>query len=471
MIGQILNKVQRGSSIKSELHSLLNSKRARDANAREDYYIGIHYEAQNDQLVHTRSGKYLYEKRDDEVRFDVVSNFIKEIVDVITDHCIGSSDEGIGLTVQGGQERELKQEIKLDKALRDGFEDMSKHGEAVLRLRKEEDETLRLSVEEYATVFPFYDLQGKLEGVIFCTTFTRDHLARLFDYRLQREIDTDEATYSELWTKENVFVFIDGVTQKQEQNPDNLNDFGFIPFWFVEANRNLSGEVAHSLTLQDEINKVISGDSFTHSLSAFPLLSASSSNDPVLLNNYFKRSGNSNKIEPRTLLPFEVRQIAGDGVPSTSIEYLQKLVNYIATVNGVPLSLLMGEGTESGEAKKQRLSRLIKKASLRRKILLPILQEIIKKILLLKNGQAVESSDIVITMPPIVESDMIAKLEQAMMKISLGVSKPTVLTELGYDYEEELAKVIEHQAKKEEKEIEEFTKVVAKKEKKSKAKN
>lgn len=471
VVDNIIEFLQKADYSKANaiISQYITSRHVQLANMREDYYDGVHYDRKNilGEGVKTRSGTFLYKPERGEVRLDIVANFIKEVVDITSEHCMGMShiNEEITVSCEGLDEAksdvldDFFEETDIDNLAQDVFEDLCKHTKSYIRLRQRTADEIttfssdyRLEVEDFAAVHPFYDLGNKLTGVMIAFNFDSKKLKSKFDSQLNTTTKSKYSTYAEIWTETECYILIDGKPVETAGNFGNVNQFGFIPFWEVEAGRSNLSDIENIISLQDAVNKSLSSNDIIEHVNAFAMF-CFDDNDEKNHEAYAAiLEQNSNKIplKPRSVIPMKLRQIQADGVPQTALQNLADNIERMCTTSGIPTSLLFGSdgGNESGKAKKIRLSRLIKKVNKRRKALTKALKSIVRKVTFLLFKENALAYEIEIGFPPIMEDDEKEKIDAAISKSTIGVSIPTLLKENGYDWEEEIGKQKEYDALK-----------------------
>lgn len=439
----------------AKLRDISTSVEVQMFNMYSDYYRGIHFikdlkiptdygHADQAYRITTRSGVELYDEVTSADKTLVKSNWCTPIIESIGDFTRGIADPII-ITTKDNQdvEKELQnvwKENKIDTFTHELAYECGIFGKSYIRLRQEaKGSPIKLSALDPAGVYEVIDpITGVRESVITWFLMDRAVAQRLFpDVGLFSGIA--EVIYCEEWDDMQVYKYIDG-QQVNETNAAgdarDMNPYGFIPVFEVPGSIYRSSDIHDTIALNDELNINLTYINEIFKYTAFPMLAPKGTfgpETPVLGAEQLKEV----EISPRTILPIPMERVEGKGVDQSVLEHIEKLKQDISVVSGVPMKLLMAEidGNISGVALERMLGSIAKQAEVRRNYIKQAYREVNKKILFLLGKQADVETDVVF--PPMVKVDEGEVLDSALKKQTLGVSRETILEELGYDYKEE----------------------------------
>lgn len=423
-----------------------------------DYYNGKHfsivgvsesdYSHQRIQSLRTRSGIELYDStKDDDYRVPVCSNWCRPIVQTIADFTRGV-DETIEITVGDAtgesQEQKTIQEVwkknQLEIFAHKTAQEAGVFGKTYLRFRggvqdplTKEVQPIKFYVLDPGGVYEIINpLSEETEGVINFFIINRKDAEKLFP-GVQIQNNKNEVYYCEEWDNKELNKFIDGV----HLNPaKNLNPYPFIPFVKIPANLAETSDINDVISLNDELNITLTYINEIFKYHAFPLYAPKGSG---LENNVLaKEQLKDIKISPKTIMNFPLERIEGKGVDASVIDHLDTLQKNIAIVSQVPIKLLTAEidGNTTGVALQRLMSGVMKKAEIRRDYIKEAFRKLNNMIISVGKGVYTEIES-EITFPDIIKIDTGARLDEAIKKQTLGISKETIFEELGYDFEEE----------------------------------
>lgn len=423
-----------------------------------DYYNGKHFSivgiSESDyshnrvQSLRTRSGIELYDNtKDDDYRVPVCSNWCRPIIQTIADFTRGV-DETIEITVGGAgvdpQEEKTVREVwkknQLEILTHKTAQEAGIFGKTYLRFRGGTKD--KLTGKTAPITFSLIDpggvheiinpLSEETEGYITYFVISRKNAEKLFpDVKINN--NKTEVYYAEEWSSTELNKFIDGI----HLNPDkNLNPYPFMPIVKVSGNLSESSDINDVISLNDELNITLTYINEIFKYHAFPLYAPKGSGieGNVLSADQLK----SVSISPKTIMNFPLERIEGKGVDQSVIEHLNTIQKNIALVSQVPIKLLTAEidGNTTGIALQRLMSGIIKKAEMRRGYIREAFRKLNNMIVSVGKGVYTEIES-EITFPDIVKMDTGERLDEAIKKQTLGISKETIFEELGYHYEEE----------------------------------
>jgi hypothetical protein len=414
-----------------------------------DYYKGDHFVKSNRYTtdygkrsfydVYTRSGIPVFDGNIKEEKVIVQSNWCRTVVDTIADYTRGVNED-IVVTADKGQEELEKvwSDNNINLLTRELAEETGKLGKTFLRLRqREKNGPYEIFYVDAGGVYPILNpITQDMEGVIYFFGISAADARRLYpDVDIKSNSDV---YYAEEWTKDNLYKFIDGV-QINEVNEllgtvRDGNPYEFIPFYEIKADTEAESDIVDVIPLNDELNMVLTYNHESLKYHAFPIYSPDGS---FTGNNLIPEASLAKvEISPRTILNFPAKRIEGAGIPDSVITYIQELKQEISINSGVPLKLLTADmdGNLSGVALQRLMSGVIKKAEMRRVYIKEAYKKLSKDILT-RSGLAEVEVDIIF--PDIIKIDTNERLDEAIKKQTLGISKETIFEELGYDYEDE----------------------------------
>jgi hypothetical protein len=231
--------------------------------------------------------------------------------------------------------------------------------------------------------------------------------------------------------------FLDGI----HINPDKyINPYKFIPFVEVKANVHAISDISDVISLNDQLNVTLTFINEILKYQAFPMLGPKgnyTSDFPALSQQSLKDI----EVSPRNIMPIPMERITSGGVDESVSRHIEQLEKDISIVSGVPIKLLTAElgGNMSGVALQRMMSNVVKQAEVRRNYITTAYKQVSNMVLQLLG----KTDEVEIIWPEIIKIDLKDKLDEALKKQTLGISKETILSELGYDYDEENSKVQE----------------------------
>lgn len=435
----------------SKIKSLATSKENQFYSLYFDYYNGDHFTKINDSStdygfnnvyrLETRSGISVFDTFSEEDRVPVKCNWCRPIVDNIADFTRGIN-EPIEVTSEDKEKdiQDIWKKNKIDIKTHEIAYETGIYGKTYLRIRRRE----KGSPIEIFNVDPgaVYEVKNPLtedtEAVIYFFAILKSDAKRIFEgVPIEGELD-GWVYYAEEWTDKQVFKFIDGI---QVESSKTLNPYGFVPFVEVKGNIYSVSDVHDVVSLNDEININLTYINEIFRYHAFPIYAPKGNYDGQ--NIIPPEALKEVEISPKTFLNFPTERIEGKGFDESMATHLENLKKDISVVAGVPLKLLMAEvdGNTSGIALQRMMSTIIKQAEQRRNYIADAYKKINGMILTLLGGNAEAETDILF--PDILKIDTNERLDEALKKQTLGISKETIFEELGYDYEEENSKMQE----------------------------
>lgn len=426
-----------------------------------DYYRGIHfirhsdastdYGRNNVNRITTRSGIELYDAVTAEDKVVVKSNWCTPIIESIGDFTRGVA-EPIMVSIKQDKDEFAKEEERLRQVWTENKIDTLTHelayecgifGKTYLRLRQEvKAGPITLTQADPTSVYEVKDpVSGKRESTINWFVIDRESARRRFP-GVTIASGTMELIYAEEWDDLLVYKYLDGelVSEKNDnQEVRDMNPYGFIPFFEVPGSIYRASDIHDAISLNDELNITLTYINEIFRYAAFPMLAPKGTfgpDTPIL----DKKQLAEVEISPKTILPIPMERIEGKGVDTSVLEHVEKLKQDIAVVSGVPMKLLMAEvdGNTSGIALERMLGAVVKQAEVRRSYIKEAYKEVNTAILTLLGLNTEVETDVIF--PEMVKVDMTDRLDEALKKQTLGISRETILDELGYDFEEEEGK-------------------------------
>lgn len=416
-----------------------------------DYYQGTHfiktditntnYGRNSVYRIATRSGIELFDTFTQEDKVVVKSNWCRPIIETIGDYTRGINEEIVVTAKEKEEEiQKIWQDNRIDTLTHEIAYQAGIFGKTYLRLRKVNDQWKIIKVnpdEIYENKNPF---TGEVESVLWFFEIDNEQARKMFPEVKIKEglFQKGFVYYCEEWTQKKVNKYLDGqeINEKNEEGlVKELNPYGFIPFVEVKGNIYNQSDIHDVISLNDELNITLTYINEIFKYSAFPMLAPKGTfdaNQPALS----KAQLNEVEVSPRTILPIPMERVSGEGVDQSVFKHIEQLEKDIAIVSGVPIKLLMAEinGNISGIALQRMMSSVMKQAEVRRNYIRDAYKKINQLIL------GVESE---INFPEITRVDMNERLDEMLKKQTLGISKKTIFSELGYNYEEEQAQVQE----------------------------
>lgn len=423
----------------SKLEALSTSEEIRRYLMYQDYYEGTHfvkstfyetdYGKKSSYNVETRSGNLLYDDAEDE-KVIVSSNWCRPVIDTIADYTRGvnedivieTSDTKLSDVWKNNQINTLTHELGYGAGI---------NGKTFLRFRQENEDIKLFQVDPTMVHEIFNPLTEERDGLIYFFSIDHETATRLFP---EFPINSEDGNvfYAEEWTDKNLYKFIDGILINGDKN---LNPYEFIPFFKIKADVYESSDIHDVIPLNDELNINLTYINEILKYGAFPMLGPKGTftNESPILD---KEKTKDMEISPRTIMPIPMERIASGGIDESVLSHLENLKKDISIVSGVPIKLLTAEldGSMSGVALQRMMGSVLKQAEIRRNYIREVYKEISDRILE-RLGES--STDVDIIFPEMVDIDLNEKLDESIKKDALGVSKKTILTELGYDYDEE----------------------------------
>lgn len=419
-----------------------------------DYYRGIHfvrssyttsdYDKSNNSRVTTRSGTELYDEHTSDDKVIVKSNWCAPIIETIGDYTRGVNEPIVINADQKEDElRQIWEDNKIDTMTHELAYEAGIFGKSFIRLKRDDAGQFTLKQLDPASVYECVDpITGNRDSVIFWFGMSKMTAKLMYPNLPLEGSSTGEVYYSEEWDNGLVYKYVDGY-QINEINDDgqvrDLNPYGFIPFFEVPGNIYRSSDIHDVISLNDELNITLTYVNEIFRYSAFPMLAPKGSftNDTPVLS---KEQLQEVEISPKTILPIPMERIEGKGVDSSVGDHIDQIKKDISIVSGVPMKMLMAEldGTSSGIALERMLGAVIKQAEVRRSYIRQTYKEINKAILTLLGVDQKVKTDVIF--PEMIKIDMNERLDEAIKKQTIGLSRETIMDELGYDYEDEEAK-------------------------------
>jgi len=439
---QDLNRKERVSKIRA----IANSMEVQEMEMYRDYYEGIHfvksditktdYGSKKIYKVTTRSGIELYDSFTEEDKPVVKANWCSPIVDTIGDYTRGVSDKIVITSDQKEEElQSIWKENKLDLLVHEVAYHAGIYGKTYLRLKRR-DKSAPIEIKQILPTSVYENLNiisGERESVVYWFLIDREQAKKLYDVK----IESDEVYYFEEWTNETIHKYVDGVqvNEVDDKVVKDINPYGFIPFFEVACNINRQSDISNVISLNDTLNLTMTYISEILKYSAFPMLAPKGNytNDtPILSPEQLEEVS----ISPSTILPIPMERINGEGVDKSVLDHIVQLEKDISIVSGVPIKLLTAEfdGNLSGIALQRMLGSVLRQAEQRRNYIGTTLKDINNRIIELLGGKETETK---VLFPEMMRIDMNERLDEMLKKQTIGISKETILDELGYDYAEE----------------------------------
>lgn len=442
-----LSRIQRNS----KLLTLGTSPENKKYTEYFDYYKGDHFVRSNYMInnsdygrvshynVYTRSGIPVFDDNIKDNKVIVQSNWCRVIVDTIADYARGvNEDIVITSDVKQDEIQKVWKDNDINILTREIAEEAGKMGKTYLRLRRrKKDANFEIFNIDPGGIFKITNpITGDIDGIIYFFGMSADNARRLYPSIAIKD-STQDVYYAEEWTNDKLYQFVDGV-QVNPTNDYNIvqdgNPYGFLPFYEIKADNDGESDIADVISLNDELNMTLTFNHETIKYHAFPIYSPSGSftGQNLIPAEALKKV----EISPRTILNFPAQRISGEGVPDSVIKYIEQLKQEISINAGVPLKLLTAEidGKLSGVALQRLMSGIIKKAEMRRNYIEEAYEKISQDIIILLGGG---EADVDVNFPDIIKIDTNERLDEALKKESIGISKETIFEELGYDYQEE----------------------------------
>lgn len=428
-----------------KLDSLSKSEEVRKFLMFQDYYDGIHfvknnlvttdYERAYRYNVETRSGQLVYDDYKDE-KVVVKANWCKPIVEVIGDYTRGV-DEDIVVESEDEKAKEALDYVwkqnKINILTQELAYGSGINGKTYLRLRKRDKESdIELFQVDPSMVHEVINpITGDRESVIYYYQIERSEAMRMFP-ELPISGSNGWVFYAEEWNDATVFKYLDGI---QIESGKTLNPYKFIPFFELPANIYKASDIADIISLNDELNITLTYINEIVRYQGFPMLAPKGTfNDGYT--PLSKEQMRELEISPQVFMPIPTERVSAGGVDQSVLDYINQIEKDISIVSGVPIKLLTAEldGNMSGVSIQRVMSNVLKQAEIRRTMIDSVYKEVNNKILSLLGLPETETW---IVFPEIVKIDLNEKLDEAIKKQTLGISKETIMSELGYDYEEE----------------------------------
>ena len=448
MLLKQLDRTSRNAVIKE----ILSSEKVINGNLFSDYYRGVHfikrmlggsdYERNEVFKMTTRSGTELYDETTAKDKTVVKSNWCAPIVDTIADYTRGIAEPlMINSEVKENELRDVWKRNKIDTLIHRFAYESGIYGESFLRLRQLETKDIKLLTVKATNVFEaFHPITGERESLIFWTMMSVQDAIRLFP-GVSDLPKSGSIVYCEEWTDQQLFKYVDGyvvndLTTDLKAYKD-LHPYEFITFFKTDANIFAESDLRDVVNLSDDLNITYTYINEIFKYAAFPVLAPKGTftNDTPILT---KAQLQEVEISPRTILPIPMEKLKGEGVDASVIQHIQDIQKDISVVSGVPIKVLTAEldGNLSGVALERMLGTVIKKAEKRRILIKQTVEDLNKKIIKLMgiNDKNVETE---LVFPDMIKIDTNERLDEAIKKQTLGISRETILDELGYDFKEE----------------------------------
>jgi len=424
-----LSRKERNSTIKA----FATSEENRLFDMFYDYYDAKHFASttlrQSDYgsqgvKISTRSGNPLTDSKKDEDRMLVVSNWCEPVITSIADFTSGTDGE---ITFDDEPSQDFWDGLDAKIIMQEASSKVGIYGRCYLRYQDNEKKTVKV-VEPQHVYEVKNSITGELESIVHYYLISKEDAEILHP---ELSLNKGDIFYAEEFSDGTLNKYIDGYHVNPEKN---VSPYDVIPFFKIQTNSEEKSDLLDVIPLNDELNVTYTNNNEVLKYHAFPIYSPKGSGlkDNVLsiTDENFKNLS----ISPKKIMNFPIERIASGGIDASVIEYTEKIKQDIAVVSQVPLKLLLGEigGDISGVALERMMSGIIKQAEKRRAY--------IKKAIKGINKLAVSDTEIKVTLPNMLKADGNAKLDEAIKKESLGISKETIITELGYDYKEEESK-------------------------------
>ncbi|MHC1728080.1 MAG: phage portal protein [Syntrophobacteraceae bacterium] len=449
-----LNRRQRIDKI----HELATSKENQLFSQYFDYYNGDHFvksapfsagRSFREQFnVYTRSGVPVFDGASIGDKVLVQKNWCRLFIDTIADYARGVNED-IVVTSDIAQDelQAIWKKNKINTLIKETGQESGKLGRTVLKLRRRKPgyPVELFQVDPGGVRFIKNPLTGDNEGAVYHFAIDLEDAKRLFPgVEMSARTGNDQVYYAEEWTIGQVFKFIDG-EPVNEINENGLtkdrNPYGFIPFYEVLSGQEGVSDIADVIRLNDEYNMVMTFNHESLKYHGFPMYAPKGNFnlESVLLPEQLKDV----EISPRVIQPFPMERIEAEGVNDSIIKYMQELRQDLCSSASVPFKLITAEldGNLSGVALQRLMAPLIKKAEDRRNYIREVCKQINRDMLSLMGVTTEADTDIIF--PDIIKIDTNERLDEGIKKQTLGISKQTIFEELGYDYEDEDAKVEE----------------------------
>lgn len=419
-----LSRKERNSVIKS----FSESEETKLYNMFLDYYNSKHFASTATKYtdyhaggykLSTRSGSPLTDSTTDDDRMLVVSNWCEPIVTSIADFTAGTDGE---VTFDDIVSQKFWDDQHARILIQEASVKLGMYGKAFLRYQDNGQKKVKV-IEPQKIYEVINSITGERESVIHYYVVSREDAEELYpDF----SFSSGDIYYAEEFSDKFLDKYIDGELVNEDKN---LNPYKQIPFYKIQTNSEEKSDLLDVVPLNDELNVTLTNINEVLKYHAFPIYSPKGSGlkDNIIPDEQFKDI----KISPKKLMNFPIERIASGGIDSSVIDYMEKLKQDMSVVSQVPIKLLMGEveGNTSGVALERMMSGIIKQAEKRRTYLVKAMKEV--------NKIAVNDKDVQITLPNMLKTDESVKLDEAIKKESLGISKETIFTELGYEYKEE----------------------------------
>lgn len=325
-----------------------------------DYYNGNQWSFTNGRSNTTRSGKVMWEVKDQKTPKDTgftagelkTWNLCDIAVDIYTSYLLGDKREKARLIVDGMEDwtKKINKRLNLQKIIKKTAHRLSVDSVCIWKIT----ESGNIEFIDAKEVFPIYEGDEQI-GTLRTYKVSKGDPA-LADLTIKDE--KKDHYFTEIWIPEEgnmmLYKYVDNDEVESGKAPYNFDPYITVinkdnEFESFDENNTEISDVGKIIDIQDDLNSTITDISLINRKVAIPMFRvAQEAYNEVLKGNLdvakFKESLENLTIAANRILAAPIEKVETDGLPASTMQFLETIFTQFYMTTGIPRTVFVSEG-------------------------------------------------------------------------------------------------------------------------------